>query len=244
VIRYLAPALLAGAWRACRATLVTGAVRRDVKEAVAAAVSRANGCSYCVDAHVVMLEGTKAHGAARAIAAADEGTITDPLVRRAYAWGATSRRPPAGPPPFAPAEWPEIVGTALVFHYIDRPVTVLLGDSPLPALPRAWRAGARRAAGWWFGRAIARAKPQRVEALLPAAPLPDDLRWAAARLALLAALAPHQIDGDAVAAFRAGAPDDAALVAVLAWAAFAAARRVVRRLVPAETQLVTDLPPW
>jgi len=304
-----APALLAGAWRACRAALVTGAVRRDVKEAVAAAVSRANGCSYCVDAHVVMLEGTKAHGAARAIAAADEGTITDPLVRRAYAWGATSCRPAAGPPPFAPAEWPEIVGTALVFHYINRPVTVLLGDSPLPALPRAWRAGARRAAGWWFGRAIARAKPQRVEALLPAAPLPDDLRWAAAsppvadalarwaaaveregvrvvpdaaracvlahleawsgddpglgqawttaaveplpiaarpvaRLALLAALAPHQIDSDAVAAFRAGAPDDAALVAVLAWAAFAAARRVVRRLVPAETRLVTDLPPW
>jgi len=287
-----APPLLAGVWRACRATLVTGAVRRDVKEAVAAAVSRANRCRYCVDAHVVMLDGARAHDAARAIAADDEGAIADPLVRRAYAWGAASRLP-AGPPPFAPAEWPEIVGTALVFHYINRPVTVLLGDSPLPALPRAWRAGARRAAGWWFGRAITRAKPQRVEPLLSAAPLPDDLRWAsasppvadalarwtaaveregarvlpdasrtrvraridswngddpglgqawmtaaieplpaaarpAARLALLTALAPHQVDADAIAAFRTDAPDDAALVALLAWAALAAARRVVR----------------
>jgi AhpD family alkylhydroperoxidase len=290
-----APPLLAGAWRACRATLVTGGVRRDVKEAVAAAVSRANRCAYCVDAHVVMLEGTKAHGAARAIADADEAGIADPLVRRAYAWGAASRGPAPGPPPCVPPELPEIVGTALVFHYINRPVTVLLGDSPLPAWPRAWRGQARRAAGWWFGRAIARAKPHDLPPLLPAASLPDDLRWAAsspsvadalarwaaaveregarvlpdavracviaqleawsgddpglgqawvaaavgtvpaaarpaARLALLTALAPHQVDDDTITAFRAGAPDDAALVAVLAWAALTAARRVVRRL--------------
>jgi AhpD family alkylhydroperoxidase len=291
------PLLLAGVWRACRATLVAGDVRRDVKEAVAAAVSRANRCGYCVDAHVVMLAGTKAHDAARAIVAADADAIADPDVRRAFAWGAASRTPGA-PPPFAPSELPELVGTAMVFHYINRPVTVLLGDSPLPALPRSWRAGARRAAGWWFGRAIARAKPRDLPPLLPAAPLPDDLCWAApsppvadalgrwvaavehegarvlpeevrtcvtarlatwtgadpglgqtwlasavaplsaaaqaaARLTLLTALAPHQVDRDVVGAFRAGAADDAALVAALAWASLAAARRVVRWLVPA-----------
>ena len=81
-----APAILAGVWRACRATLVTGTVARALKEAVATAVSRANRCAYCVDAHVVMLEGAGAHQTADALAAGDVGAIRDPRARALAAW--------------------------------------------------------------------------------------------------------------------------------------------------------------
>ena len=45
------PELLAGAWSLCRESLLVVTVRRDAKEAEAAAVSRINQCPYCVDAH-------------------------------------------------------------------------------------------------------------------------------------------------------------------------------------------------
>lgn len=292
-----APAILAGVWRACRATLVTGVVPRAVKEAVAAAVSRANRCPYCVGAHTIMLDGAAAHDTARAIAAGRDDAIRDARVRDAVVWAAASRTPGASvlaTPPFTARDAPEVLGTALVFHYINRPVTVLLGASPLPNAPARWKGGLRRIAGWWFGRAIARPKRDDPPPLLPAAPLPDDLRWAAAsapvadalarfaatveaegarvlpvharaavlerletwrgedvglgrhwvapvlasldpslhpatRLALLTALAPHQVDDEVVGAFRSGAThDDAALIAVLAWASLAASRRIMR----------------
>jgi hypothetical protein len=49
---------------------------------------------------------------------------------------------------------------------------------------------------------------------------------AAARLGLLAALAPHQIDDAAVAAYRAHEPADRRLLALLAWSSAQAARRI------------------
>jgi AhpD family alkylhydroperoxidase len=54
----------------------------------------------------------------------------------------------------------------------------------------------------------------------------DDEDKAACRLALLVALASHQIDEQVVEAFRAYRPGDDDLVVVLAWASFTAARRV------------------
>lgn len=294
------PLILAGVWRACRATLVAGAVPRALKETVAAAVSRTNRCTYCVEAHAIMLDAAGAHDAARALAAGRESTIADARLRAVAAWAAASRAPDSpllAAPPFGADEAPEILGTALVFHYINRPVAVLLGASPLPPAPAAMKGALRRSAGWWFGRAMAR-DPRAAPPLLPAAPLPDDLRWAtrsapvadalarfaavveeegarvlppavracvatritawhgedvglgrqwltdalapldaalrpAAALALLTALAPHQVDADAVAAFRSGSgASDAALVGLLAWASLTAARRVVGWLAP------------
>ncbi len=299
-----APQLLAGAWRACRATLVTGTVPRAVKEAVATAVSRANRCQYCVDAHAIMLDGSGAHQAASALAAGDVAAVRDARTRALAEWAAApwSRIAPGDavggrdqalhPLPFTADEAPEILGTALVFHYVNRLVTVLLGESPLPPAPPRFKGPLRRIVGWWFGRAIARRKSSDPAPLLPAAALPDDLRWAApsphvadalarfaaavdlegahaleaetrhvvtarlaewrgedvglgqqwlapalaaldeaqrpaARLALLTAVAPHQIDETAIDAFRASVPGDRALVAALAWASLAAARRLV-----------------
>jgi hypothetical protein len=52
---------------------------------------------------------------------------------------------------------------------------------------------------------------------------------AAGRLALLTALASHQVDDDVVDEFKHRRPDDTALVETAAWASFAAARRVGAR---------------
>jgi AhpD family alkylhydroperoxidase len=56
-----------------------------------------------------------------------------------------------------------------------------------------------------------------------------------ARLALLTALAHHQVDGQVVAAFRTVQPSEAALVGATAWASFAAARTIGARLAHATT---------
>jgi alkylhydroperoxidase family enzyme len=59
--------------------------------------------------------------------------------------------------------------------------------------------------------------------------LPDAQR-AAGRLALLTALASHQVEQDVVAEFRRDHPDDATLVEAAGWASFAAARLIGHRL--------------
>jgi hypothetical protein len=58
---------------------------------------------------------------------------------------------------------------------------------------------------------------------------------AAVRLGLLAAMASYQIDDGVVAAYRRHYPDDASLVAALAWASFAAARRTAAATANATT---------
>lgn len=66
-----------------------------------------------------------------------------------------------------------------------------------------------------------------------AASLPE-ADHAAGRLALLAAVAPHQIDAEIIRAFRVQQEADAQLVGVVAWASFQAARRIASWLqVPA-----------
>jgi hypothetical protein len=47
-----------------------------------------------------------------------------------------------------------------------------------------------------------------------------------AKLILLGALAPHQVDECVIAAFRKILPDDSQLIEALAWGSFTAARRV------------------
>jgi AhpD family alkylhydroperoxidase len=276
------PALLAGAWAILRETLVAGRVRRGLKEAVAAAVSELNRCPWCVDVHGLMV---RADGLA---------SRADPVLQPLSAWAAATRSPDAAPlqaPPFAVAEAPEFIGTAVTFHYLNRMVNVLLVETFMPrqqlarslitaAAPRLLRPLARRSY-----------PPGESLVLLPDAPLPDDLSWAAdaptvagafarftavveqasaqtiapevralvteylaswhgedpglgrswverlvgalaeaqrpaARLALLAAVASYQVDDATVEAFRRLHPGDDALVGVLAWASFTAARRI------------------
>jgi AhpD family alkylhydroperoxidase len=61
-----------------------------------------------------------------------------------------------------------------------------------------------------------------------------------ARLALLAALAPYQIDGELIDVYRAQGADDRQIVAAIAWASFAAAGRVAEWLAaPLDDRLLT-----
>ena len=176
------PELLAGAWSACRESLIVGNVRRDVKEAVAATVSRVNQCPYCVDAHTIMLNATSAHNSADAIIHQRDDQIRDPAVRSIVEWAAATRSPGAEvllSPPFSQKDAPEIIGTAVFFHYVNRMANVLLSETPLPS-NHPWLKGVfKRMAGWFFSRAVHRSKPLGASLeLLPETELPADLAWA------------------------------------------------------------------
>ncbi|GIH21888.1 alkyl hydroperoxide reductase AhpD [Acrocarpospora phusangensis] len=85
-----------------------------------------------------------------------------------------------GPVPGMPEPGPEVTGTRLTFHYLNRMVNVFLGESPLPPeVPGAVRGGALRVLGTMMGASARRPRPPGESLrLLPAAPLPDELRWA------------------------------------------------------------------
>ncbi|NTU85470.1 MAG: hypothetical protein HGA45_39970 [Chloroflexales bacterium] len=177
-----APALLAGAWMVAREIELVGRVPRAIKEAVAVTVSRINQCPYCVDAHAVMLHATGAHAAAAHVRGSGDGALADPAMRAAIAWAAATRSPSVPElrsPPFGASEAPEMIGTAVFYHYINRMVSVLLGPSPLPSTPARLSGLTARMAGWWFALAARRPKaPGAALAFLPAADLPPDIAWA------------------------------------------------------------------
>ena len=168
------PELLAGVWMACRETLLAGSGRRDAREVVAASVSALNRCPFCVDAHSIMLLGSSGNDYPKA--------LDDPFLRETAAW-ASATRTPGSPilqkPPFTPDEAPAFIGTAVLFHYINRMVTILLGSSPLPFTSGLPKRVSMQMAALFFGGAIRRQKvPGASLHLLPEAPLPDDLSWA------------------------------------------------------------------
>ncbi len=281
------PELLAASWSALRETLVSGDVDRATKETVASIVSRANRCPYCVDAHVVMLEAAGKHEVTRAIERGDYASIPYPHLRAVALWAAaTGKRGSAElvAPPFGEAEAPEMKGTAVYFHYINRMVSVFCEESPFvttakllrPSFKRfgarrfknavlgrhsageslnlvrtaslpadlAWAAGSEPVAAAWSAlsaaveqageRTLSRIARERVALAISAwngEDMPLAASWidealdgvdsdstGAARLALLAALAPHRVAAPV-------ALSDAT-VAAAAWGAFSAARRV------------------
>jgi len=166
-----APGPLAAAWLMLRETLLaTGQVRRGVKEAVAVSVSAANACPYCVEVHQVASHGL-----------VPGGDQTDPERDRIAGWARASGRPIGAPPPFPAALAPELIGTAVTFHYLNRMVNLFLVDSPIPPrVPPAARRAIQRLAGRLL-RPVFRApvEPGGALDLLPAAELPADLSWAA-----------------------------------------------------------------
>ena len=294
-----APAILAAAWATLRETVLVGEVPRRVKETVAAAVSRLNRCPYCVDAHASLLHATGARAAAwdlwrggREIA---DVRTADARLQPFAAWAAASRSPGAPilrRPPFGPGEAPELIGTAACFHYVNRMVSIFLGESPFPTRSRLLHWPIFLLSSRMFIQYVqCRLRPGEALRALPPAELPEDFAWArpsptiaaafagfrvavedgardvlpepaaravrerlaawrgedpplagawlaeamdplapgerpAARLALLAALAPYRVDAAEIGRFREAWPDDRSLVAVAAWGSFAAARRI------------------
>jgi AhpD family alkylhydroperoxidase len=168
-----APDVLVAAWLLLRESLlVAGTARRATKEAVAAGVSRANACPYCVEVHEIALDTFGADSASPA-----------------SAWARTTGRPGGPGVPATGHGAVELLAVATTFHYLNRIVTVFLDESPLPTSVPGWaRNGARRTLG---GRMRTRepVTPGALAHLLPRAPLPADLAWAAPHRRLATTLA-------------------------------------------------------
>jgi AhpD family alkylhydroperoxidase len=86
----------------------------------------------------------------------------------------------------------------------------------------------------WNGEAVSLSRRWAEDAVMP---LGREDR-AAARLALLAALASYQVDEQVIADFRAYYPDDAQLITAAAWASWRAARRVNTWMLLPEAQQI------
>jgi AhpD family alkylhydroperoxidase len=180
-----APGPLAASWMMLRESLLAdGQVSRATKEAVAAAVSLGNACPYCVAVHSATLSGLLGSPVAAAVAADDIDSIADPEIRTIAQWARRSgnrQDSQSREAPFSKEQAPEIAGVAVTFQYLNRMVDIFLADSPLPpAVPALARGGMLRVLGRFMGAAARSAhQPGASLELLPAAPLPQDLWWAA-----------------------------------------------------------------
>ncbi|MFG1869316.1 carboxymuconolactone decarboxylase family protein [Micromonospora arborensis] len=122
------PEVLAATWALMREALLAGDTSRVDRELVAATVSRANRCQFCVDSHVMLLHALGEPKLAEVVARG--GTPTEPRYAELVAWAQASRSPAA-------ADWaspyrPEVTGTLLAFHFINRIVSALLDPDLLP----------------------------------------------------------------------------------------------------------------
>lgn len=185
-----APPILAASWAMLRETLlVTARVSRPAKEVVAAAVSAANTCPYCVDVHSATLTGLVGGADPGAVADGRLDDVRDPALRALAGWAATGCGAGNRRLPFPAPEGPELIGVAVTFEYLNRMVNVFLTDSPLPPSPSSVRAVLRRGAARLMGRlARTRLAPGGSLGSLPPAPLPGDLRWAAGQPHIAAAM--------------------------------------------------------
>ncbi|MGD0602508.1 MAG: carboxymuconolactone decarboxylase family protein [Streptosporangiaceae bacterium] len=177
------PEVLAGCWLVLRETLIApGRVTRSEKEAVAAAVSVSNSCPYCVTIHSGVMRALLPGPDAAALAADQVKKISDPQIAAIAAWGRNIADPEAlTEAPFPAEHVPELLGVAVTFHYLNRMVNIFLGEIPLPpAAPEAVLGPIMRVAGRLM-RSAGRnaAAPGASLSLLPDAPLPKDMSWAA-----------------------------------------------------------------
>ncbi|MER5179319.1 carboxymuconolactone decarboxylase family protein [Streptomyces sp. NPDC002896] len=140
VVLSSAPELLVATWALMRESLIAGDGTRTGKELVAAGVSLANRCPFCVDAHTMLLHATGDHALAEALARGEQPA--DEEHARVLAWGSATRNPGApglGVLPFPRTHAPAYVGTALAFHFINRIVSALLTENLLPGNAQRFR---------------------------------------------------------------------------------------------------------
>ncbi|HMB24774.1 MAG TPA: hypothetical protein VKP08_18145 [Anaerolineales bacterium] len=194
VLHSLIPEVMAGVWSMLRETLMAGSVNRSHKEAVAATISKANECPFCVDAHTVMLRATSNDDVANAILNGTPSNIQDPQLQALVQWiwaNRTSNPDPVLPVPFSQSDVPEIIGTAVTFHYMNRMANVFLGDALLPIqLPSTLKDMTYRMYAATEGKRIVRSLPSGESlTFLPQAELPEDMSWAAGNPSVASAFA-------------------------------------------------------
>ncbi|OQO92566.1 hypothetical protein B1813_10330 [Saccharomonospora piscinae] len=180
VLHSPAPEVMAASWVLLRETLVASwHAPRAAKEAVASTVSAANACPYCVAVHGATLNGLLRDPTAQAIAESRLADITDPELLAVATWAKT--REPPGDTTLPRERAPELIGVAATFEYFNRMVNVFLDESPLPShVPVRLRATMMRLLSVLMrGSAGQRRAPGASLDLLPAAPPPPELEWAA-----------------------------------------------------------------
>jgi AhpD family alkylhydroperoxidase len=176
------PKLLAGVWMTSRESELVGIVPREEKEAIAACISQLNRCPYCIDAHTIMLRATGNKKAAKQITKQNYQNIQNKNIQKIIKW-ALSTLNPNSPliqnPPFSTNQAPEIIGTALFYHYINPLVTIFLGKTPLP-LPFL-KNQMKQIATQLFKKAVKKQKKSGLSlSLLPIPKLPKEYLWAKA----------------------------------------------------------------
>jgi hypothetical protein len=179
------PSALAASWAMLRETLlVTGERPRAEKEVVAAGVSVANTCSFCVAIHTAAATELVPDLDGAGIAS---GNLTNPVLKEIAAWARSTGRPDSVQSP-PPGNFAELAGVAVTFHYLNRMVTIFLPESPLPPMTP------KSIGGWVMGMlasAMTSASPAPGASLelLPDAQLPTEFSWAAGDSRIAAALA-------------------------------------------------------
>jgi AhpD family alkylhydroperoxidase len=182
LIHSVHPELLAAVWAAFYETvLAEGGVSRADKEAIAATVSRINDCPFCLEAHALLGDVAADTHDRRALMSGRIDGIPSGRRRELAAWAAATRQPHhqlVRCPPFSRRESPEVIGTAVVFHYINRLVEVFQGHQPLSTGPGP-RIFTIPLVAWMAGRAMRRSRPpgRAVDASTDAE-LPADFSWA------------------------------------------------------------------
>lgn len=125
--------------------IVSSFVKRKDKEIIAHAVSKSNNCPYCVDSHTGFINAFGDHQLSQAINDETWMHLEDNKVKALIEWGLSTRNPEANMvqvPPFSGKEAPEIIGTALEFHTLNRLVDVFLEKSPMPKITQnKWMKG-------------------------------------------------------------------------------------------------------
>jgi len=172
-----APEVLEAVWLILRETLLAGdPADRAEKEVVAAAVSAANSCPYCVQVHGAALRGVRDGDDSALVAAGRAGDVRDLRLRSLALWVQGVGAAPAW---LTPQRAASFVGVAVTFHYLNRMVNLFLEESPLFGMPAPGRALGLRAAPRIFGRLAKVA----VSPGIPASDwaqgnTPGDLAWA------------------------------------------------------------------
>jgi AhpD family alkylhydroperoxidase len=191
-IHSIIPELLAGVWVASCESLIAGPANRVDRETIATAVSRINTCPYCVDVHSMMLNGAGQHELAAELSVSLKNNLpVTSNAKQIVEWAMATRTPDAAilaSPPFSKVDAPQMIGTAILFHYINRVVNIFLDESPMPfQVPRIMKS--------FVGSKMTKrvvnvvGKPGESLHLLPESALPTDMFWAASNLAVAGGLA-------------------------------------------------------
>lgn len=184
------PELMAGLWHAAREAYVVGREGRAMREVVAAAVSKLNACPYCVTVHAGLYAASSQNGPAL-----DEPANLPAEIAAAQKWAAASLSPDSEAlrePALSVSVIPQVFGTAIVYHYLNRLVSVFLEETPV-ALPGMSTGLGRRlmhASFAFLGKSIVARDPEPGQCAVQSdAPLPVEFSWAASNPAVSRALA-------------------------------------------------------